>query len=703
MSALPPTTAERDERLAGLLSELTEERRRGGRPDVDGMAARHPDLAAELRALWAAAQFADEFTRPSSRPRLTPCQVGAAALPADGTPRVFGDFELLGELGRGGMGVVYKARQVSLNRLVALKMVLRGDLATPADLARFEAEARAAAHLDHPNVVPVYGAGEHDGQAFFSMRYVEGETLAAVLARGPLRPLDAARLLAVIARAVEYAHRRGVLHRDLKPSNVLLGPGGRPLLLDFNLSADAGVAAPHLGGTLPYMAPEHLEAFLACGGAADPPRLDERADLFSLGVILYQLLTGQLPFGPVPLSPSSGHLARFVLERQRQGFVPLRRANRAVDRRLARLVEGCLALSPAARPVSARAVAGALRGQFGLLARLRRWVARRPLATACLTAALALSGTGAGWAGSAILRQARPSADSEYRSGLAAVEAGDLAEAEGRFSEAVRHDEGRPVSEHLFARGLVRMKRAAALTDPAEKGRAEGLFDLAADDLEAAAGQPTPKVDEGQAYACLAYCRGRLRRWGLAIEASKQAIARGAASAEVWNNLAYCSTQVSGEGEEAAPALEKALRLSPDLPAAHYNRAVLACDARKTTVGRAQLPPGALEDIEKALASQPAGGRPYAYACWLYAYAVLDLARDQPTRDLYANRAIDNLQMALARRYFGVFVRDSILQRALWRYPRYVALKQGGALLENRPPAAALGAPELAEPPVQFR
>jgi tetratricopeptide (TPR) repeat protein len=506
-----------------------------------------------------------------------------------------------------------------------------------------------------------------------------------------------------MADALAFLHARGIIHRDLKPSNVLLGPGGRPLLLDFNLSADAGVAAPHLGGTLPYMAPEHLEAFLACGGAADPPRLDERADLFSLGVILYQLLTGQLPFGPVPLSPSSGHLARFVLERQRQGFVPLRRANRAVDRRLARLVEGCLALSPAARPVSARAVAGALRGQFGLLARLRRWVARRPLATACLTAALALSGTGAGWAGSAILRQARPSADSEYRSGLAAVEAGDLAEAEGRFSEAVRHDEGRPVSEHLFARGLVRMKRAAALTDPAEKGRAEGLFDLAADDLEAAAGQPTPKVDEGQAYACLAYCRGRLRRWGLAIEASKQAIARGAASAEVWNNLAYCSTQVSGEGEEAAPALEKALRLSPDLPAAHYNRAVLACDARKTTVGRAQLPPGALEDIEKALASQPAGGRPYAYACWLYAYAVLDLARDQPTRDLYANRAIDNLQMALARRYFGVFVRDSILQRALWRYPRYVALKQGGALLENRPPAAALGAPELAEPPVQFR
>jgi serine/threonine-protein kinase len=350
MSALPPTTAERDERLAGLLSELTEERRRGGRPDVDGMAARHPDLAAELRALWAAAQFADEFTRPSSRPRLTPCQVGAAALPADGTPRVFGDFELLGELGRGGMGVVYKARQVSLNRLVALKMVLRGDLATPADLARFEAEARAAAHLDHPNVVPVYGAGEHDGQAFFSMRYVEGETLAAVLARGPLRPLDAARLLAVIARAVEYAHRRGVLHRDLKPSNVLLDGAGEPHVTDFGLAkrVAGGAALTQTGdvlGTPAYMAPEQVSGRRGSPGPA--------SDVYSLGVILYETLTGRPPFQ----AASRWDTMQMVLE---QDPVRPRLLNPQVGPDLELVCLKCLQKDPALRYASAADLAADL-------------------------------------------------------------------------------------------------------------------------------------------------------------------------------------------------------------------------------------------------------------------------------------------------------------------------------------------------------
>src|SRR5262249_14466075 len=137
--------------------------------------------------------------------------------------------------------------QPSLSRYVALKMILRGEHATAADLARFRVEAQAAAHLDHPNIVPVYDAGENDGQAYFCMRLVEGETLAALLARGPLRPRDAARLLAAVARAVDFAHRRGILHRDLKPSNVLLTrspsrelPDGEtdlvPLITDFGLA-----------------------------------------------------------------------------------------------------------------------------------------------------------------------------------------------------------------------------------------------------------------------------------------------------------------------------------------------------------------------------------------------------------------------------------------------------------------------------------
>src|SRR5262249_44809204 len=150
-----PANLERDERLAGLLAELSEQARRGAAPDVDALAARHPDLGAELRELWAAAQFADAFA--GATPRTVPVGPPApAATPAAPLPRDFGDYELLEELGRGGMGVVYKARQKSLRRTVALKMILRGELATPADLVRFRAEAQAAAHLDHPNIVAVY-------------------------------------------------------------------------------------------------------------------------------------------------------------------------------------------------------------------------------------------------------------------------------------------------------------------------------------------------------------------------------------------------------------------------------------------------------------------------------------------------------------------------------------------------------------------
>src|SRR5260370_31908617 len=184
-----PSDPARDERLAELLAGLTAEAQQGRRPDVDQVAAGHPDLADELRELWAAVQFANEFTRPSRTQPTLACNGPICVEPAptlSPLPRTFGDFDLLAEMGRGGMGVVYKAWQRSLKRTVAVKMILRRELATPADLARFQAEAQSAPHLAHPNIVPIYDAGAVDGQAYFTMRCIEGQTLGALMARGPL-------------------------------------------------------------------------------------------------------------------------------------------------------------------------------------------------------------------------------------------------------------------------------------------------------------------------------------------------------------------------------------------------------------------------------------------------------------------------------------------------------------------------------------
>jgi eukaryotic-like serine/threonine-protein kinase len=305
MTMPAPTTQAgpaRDELLARLLDDLSRQAR-AGHADLDALASAHPEVAGELRELWAAAQFADAFARPSLTTARAPAP--GAADPAGEVPRALGDYELLEEVGRGGMGVVYKARQKSLNRTVALKMILRGDQASASDLARFQVEAQAAAALEHPHIVPVYEAGVHEGRAYFSMRYVEGETLGALLARGPLRPREAARLLAAVARAVHFAHQRGLLHRDLKPSNVLIDSSGQPHITDFGLAKRVpGAGGPPavsgltlsgaIVGTPAYMAPEQVT-----GSRGTPSRA---SDVYSLGVILYEMLTGRPPFqAPTPV------------------------------------------------------------------------------------------------------------------------------------------------------------------------------------------------------------------------------------------------------------------------------------------------------------------------------------------------------------------------------------------------------------------
>ena len=243
-----------------------------------------------------------------------------------------GDCELLEELGRGGMGVVYRARQLGLDRIVALKILRDASAASTIDLARFRAEASSAARLDHPHIVPVYAVGDHEGQPYFIMRLIEGQSLARRLAEGPIPAREAAALLAPIARAVDYAHRHGVLHRDLKPSNILVDREGMPHVADFGLAKRLDVdldltSSGAIVGTPGYMAPEQV--------GMGRGRIGPASDVYSLGAILYQMLTGRPPFQ----AATALDTVFLVLE---QDPLPPRLLNPRVDRDLELISLKCL-------------------------------------------------------------------------------------------------------------------------------------------------------------------------------------------------------------------------------------------------------------------------------------------------------------------------------------------------------------------------
>lgn len=308
MCPMSPALNRSDELLAELLEALQRRVASGDTADVEAVAAGHPELADELRGLWATMQFTSDLLSSAAIDvvHATADSPAGGSTPAPGMtlPRRFGEYELLSELGRGGMGVVYLARQPALHRTVALKLLLRGELASPEDRERFRAEATAAAQLTHPHVVPVYEVGEVDGQPYFSMQYVAGDTLSHRLQAGPLPPHEAAALLQPVCRAIAAAHERGVLHRDLKPSNILLDEQGRPFVTDFGLAkrvpppssdvaATAAIQRPltqtgAVLGTPGYMAPEQA--------AGDRGRVGPATDVYSLGAILYATLTGRAPF-----------------------------------------------------------------------------------------------------------------------------------------------------------------------------------------------------------------------------------------------------------------------------------------------------------------------------------------------------------------------------------------------------------------------
>jgi eukaryotic-like serine/threonine-protein kinase len=289
-----------DAELAALLDAYLSALQTGRQPDRKALLQKHPEVAATLDCLDALERLAPagELSEATSASEATTLPFREASQASDdiaaAAPAVwFGHFKLLAELGRGGMGVVYKARQKDLDRLVALKMILGNQLASEEQVRRFQVEAQAVARLSHPHIVHIYETGEVHGQQYFAMQYVDGPSLAARLKRGPLPVEEATRCLIPVAHAVAYLHTRGVVHRDLKPANILLDAAGYPYVTDFGLVKllEADSHMTHSGviiGTPSYMAPEQAAGHHAVVGP--------RSDVYSLGAILYEMLTGRPPF-----------------------------------------------------------------------------------------------------------------------------------------------------------------------------------------------------------------------------------------------------------------------------------------------------------------------------------------------------------------------------------------------------------------------
>ena len=305
--------------------------------------------------------------------------------------RDLGDYELLEEIGRGAQGVVYRARQKSLNRIVALKIIGLGHWATKAHVKRFRLEAEAAARLDHPFIVPIHEIGESNGSCYFSMQLVEGGQLDQVVKREPMPSRPAAELIAKLARTVHHAHQRGILHRDIKPGNILLDANGDPHLTDFGLArlleTESSVTrTTEALGTPSYMAPEQARG--------DNAQLSSATDVYGLGAVLYQLLTGYPPF----LGDTTYETIRLVLDTDpRQP----RLLNPKVDRDLATICLKCLEKDPKQRYPSALALAEDLEHwlrdeptqarRAGILLRANKWIRRKPLAAALVVSLVALA------------------------------------------------------------------------------------------------------------------------------------------------------------------------------------------------------------------------------------------------------------------------------------------------------------------------
>lgn len=369
----PSANSDLDEVLAAYLLSVEN----GEHPNRAAFIADHPQLADELREFFANHDRIAELAQP-----LNTTKSERVVNPVPMKIRYFGDYEIVEEIGRGGMGVIYKARQKSLDRVVALKMLLDGGLESRLDVQRFRIEAEAAAGLDHPHIVPIYEVGSHEGRQYFSMKLVEGGNLSQRVANNPFPSREAARLMVTIALTVHYAHQRGILHRDLKPANILLDVAGEPMVTDFGLATRVErenelTLTGTVLGTPSYMAPEQA--------AGQTRSLTTATDVYGSGAVLYSMLTGRPPF----VGQNSLEILSQVRERE-----PLRPSAIApqVGRDLDTICLKCLEKDPARRYPSAEALAADLQRWLqgepiaarstGPLERAAKWVRRNPVAAA---------------------------------------------------------------------------------------------------------------------------------------------------------------------------------------------------------------------------------------------------------------------------------------------------------------------------------
>jgi WD40 repeat protein len=398
------TSDAREQQLDEVLAAILEARARGWAPDRRRLLACYPHLADELARFFAGEDLVEELAAPLRGEEPAPAQPASSdrtivpplsAEPPSGWPRVPG-YEILQEVARGGMGVVYKARQLRADRVVALKMILAGGHSGPAERERFRREAEAVARLQHPNVVQIHEVGEHDGLPFFSLEFCPGGSLADKLDGTPLPSQAAARLVETLARAVHAAHRANVVHRDLKPANVLLTGDGTPKVTDFGLAKKLDVPGHTqtgaVVGTPSYMAPEQA------GGRSK--EIGPACDVYGLGAVIYELLVGRPPF---KAATAVDTLMQVLSEEP----VPVRRLQPKVPRDLETVCHKCLEKDPRRRYTTAEALAEDLRrfaaGEpvaarpVGAGGRLMKWARRHP-AVAGLVAAVTVI-TAAGLAG----------------------------------------------------------------------------------------------------------------------------------------------------------------------------------------------------------------------------------------------------------------------------------------------------------------